>query len=179
MAVAAVEHGQRAIAEDVVQAALAGVEQFGDFGLRQDFEPAFGGNEGIDDFIVHAGIPFKYAGNRVFRKYGWLFHQYTTTGRRTLRLCAAHKRCNRATRHSACARVYHKVKYFSCGKQFLLKCVPTGNSGKSGVPTRQLFSKHYFGRTRMSGAALHQAKKLPSRVQADPGPSQPRCGCCS
>jgi hypothetical protein len=37
--------------------------------------------------------------------------------------------CKLATPCTARARVYHKAKYFSYGKKFPLKCVPTGNSG--------------------------------------------------
>ena len=42
--IAAIQHGQRAIAENLVQAAVAGVQQLEDFGFGQDFELAFGRN---------------------------------------------------------------------------------------------------------------------------------------
>ena len=57
---AAIEDGQRAISKYLVQAALAGVEEFEDFRLGQHFELALGGNQGIDNVIFHSAKSFKY-----------------------------------------------------------------------------------------------------------------------
>jgi hypothetical protein len=50
---AAIEHRQCAFAEDVIKAALAGIEQLVHFRLREDFQLAFGRNQGIDNVMFH------------------------------------------------------------------------------------------------------------------------------
>ena len=51
--IAAIEHCQRAIAEQLVQTAMAAIKQAGDFGAGQNFELAGGRNLSIDDFVGH------------------------------------------------------------------------------------------------------------------------------
>ena len=50
---AAVEHRQRAVAEEPVQAAVAAVEEHGGFGAGEDFEGANRGNFGVDEIGGH------------------------------------------------------------------------------------------------------------------------------
>jgi hypothetical protein len=51
--VAAIEHCQRAIAEERVQPALTAIEQAGDFGAGEDFQRTAGGNLGINNVVGH------------------------------------------------------------------------------------------------------------------------------
>ncbi len=46
----AVEHGQRALAEQRVETALAGVEKLADLGLREMLEAAARADVGVDEF---------------------------------------------------------------------------------------------------------------------------------
>ena len=55
---AGVQYRQRAFAEDLVQPALARIEELGHLGLRQDLQPSFRGNQRIDNVVIHGVFLF-------------------------------------------------------------------------------------------------------------------------
>jgi hypothetical protein len=56
---AVVEHGERAVAKERIEFALAGVEELADFQPGEDIQTAVGADAGVNNIVLHEKSYFK------------------------------------------------------------------------------------------------------------------------